>query len=339
MTIFGPDHNGKRINIVYHPSSGLAVDAKVILEALAGSGLSVTLSHVQEWNSYSGRLRRLLLRSTSGILPPRYAINIFLEEVHPEWLAHAHSNVLIPNQEWCRPSTFKILSKLDAVFCKTRHAEAVFSHLLPEKVRFVGFSSIDRRDASIPQDFSRFIHIAGKSRQKGSATLLHVWARRPDWPTLTVICRDAEIGVGIMAPNIVWLNELGDSELRQMQNRSGVHLCPSEAEGFGHYIAEAMSCGALVLTTDAAPMNELVTANRGILVPFAGRKPQMLGFNYYVDEFALEAAIDEIVLLADAQKRELGARAREWFSTTKTRFAENFGRALGEVLNRPPEKQ
>ena len=37
-----------------------------------------------------------------------------------------------------------------------------------------------------------------------------------------------------------------------------VHICPSAREGFGHYINEARSVGAVVLTIDAAPMSEFV---------------------------------------------------------------------------------
>ena len=63
---------------------------------------------------------------------------------------------------------------------------------------------------------------------------------------------------------------LDDAALRTLQNSHRFHLCLSEAEGWGHYIAEALSVGAITLTCDAAPMNELVTAERGLLVA-AGR--------------------------------------------------------------------
>ncbi|WP_153117199.1 glycosyltransferase [Rhodocyclus tenuis] len=323
---------GREINLVYRPYSGLAKDAEVIREALEGSGFSLLDRHAAGY-TYPERLRRCLLRLSGGRVRPRYALNIFLEEVFPEWLPHARANILIPNQEWCRPTTYRQLTAMDAILCKTRYAEEVFSRLLPGKVRFVGFSSSDRHDASVQKDFSRFFHSAGRSKQKGTATLLNVWARRPDWPALTVVAQDEELVLGISAPNIHRLNYLDDTELQKMQNSYGIHLCPSEAEGFGHSIVEAMGCAAMVLTTDAPPMNELVTAERGRLVPFAGRKPQMLGFNYYVDELALEAAIDAIIHLQNVEKVQVGVRARAWFSATKAEFSQSFLAEIEEVLN------
>ncbi|KAJ3126874.1 hypothetical protein HK100_010034 [Physocladia obscura] len=57
------------------------------------------------------------------------------------------------------------------------------------------------------------------------------------------------------------------AELRRLQLASGVHVCPSEQEGFGHYINEARALSALVITTNHPPMNEFIVDNvTGILV-------------------------------------------------------------------------
>src|SRR5690606_34092893 len=100
----------------------------------------------------------------------------------------------------------------------------------------------------------------------------------------------------VSAPNIRHLLErVDDATLRTLQNSNAIHLCPSEAEGFGHCIAEAMSCGAVTLTTDAPPMNELITPERGVLVNYNRTTKQRSGANYYVDPVDLERKIHDIL--------------------------------------------
>jgi glycosyltransferase involved in cell wall biosynthesis len=68
--------------------------------------------------------------------------------------------------------------------------------------------------------------------------------------------------------NFKWINErLSLDEMSSLLQNKGVHVCPSLAEGFGHYLNEARASGALVITTDMPPMNELVRPEAGVLVP------------------------------------------------------------------------
>lgn len=61
-------------------------------------------------------------------------------------------------------------------------------------------------------------------------------------------------------------------------------MCPSLAEGYGHYINQARAAGAVIVTTDAPPMNELIVSNAmGVLIPTKIEKDArngMLGGNY-----------------------------------------------------------
>lgn len=268
------------VNLVYRPVAGLEVNAQMIREALIGRGFVVVDRHAAQY-TLPERARRWFRRRMPAMRPA--ALNCFLEEIFPDWLPHARRNVLVPNQEWCRAGTFDRLSVLDALWCKTHYAASVFAPHYAGPIRYTGFSSPDRHDAGIARDYSRCLHVAGRSQQKGTETLLRVWQRHPDWPVLTVVSQNPELGLGISAPNIVRLGFVADNELRFLQNVCGIHLCPSEAEGFGHYLVEAMGCGAVVLTTDAPPMNELVADGRGVCVAYAGTRPQSLGVNFYVE--------------------------------------------------------
>ncbi|HEY8539343.1 MAG TPA: hypothetical protein VIL28_10795, partial [Steroidobacteraceae bacterium] len=100
------------------------------------------------------------------------------------------------------------------------------------------------------------------------------------------------------------------------------------AEGWGHYIVEAMSVGAVTITTAAPPMNELVSEERGILVAARPAAPQCLSATHHVDEAALEAAIERTFEMSDEECASVGERARSWFLQNKRGFPERLRAAL-----------
>src|SRR5690606_2071978 len=108
----------------------------------------------------------------------------------------------------------------------------------------------------------------GKSPVKGTEAVLEAWRRHPEWPGLVVVqtSRHARAGT-VPAGNIDHrVGRMPNDELRWLQNACRFHLSPSEAEGFGHCLVEGMSVGAVILTTDGEPMNELVRPGRGLLI-------------------------------------------------------------------------
>ena len=94
-------------------------------------------------------------------------------------------------------------------------------------------------------------------------------------------------------------------DLLILMNACQYHLCPSEYEGFGHYINEARSTGALIISTDAAPMNELV--KNGILI-----KPD----RFYKHHSGTMAKIDNIDKIIEATEKVKLLSEKE---STKTR--------------------
>ena len=144
-------------------------------------------------------------------------------------------------------------------------------------------------------------------------------------------CRRPQTRLSSCPPNVRLISDfLADAELKRLQNNCGIHLCPSRAEGWGHNILEAMSVEALILTTDAAPMNEHVTTATGILVPAGRSEPRHLGVCHYVDRGALEAAIERPGH-ASADKARLGMAARQRFLSLGSEFRARAQQLLGPV--------
>ena len=280
---------------------GLTRDAEILRLGLASIGVQAVLFDTRK-RSWMDRLRR---RKVADLV-------VHLERVHPAWLAPASRHILIPNQERFPKRHIRRLQRIDRVLAKTRHAEELFAGLGVDSAH-LGFVSPDRYDPTVPRDWKRFFHLAGGSTLKGTEDILALWGAHPEWPELVLVQKKDN------APQSVPLNVtlhggyLADGELKQLQNGCGVHLCPSRSEGWGHNIVEALSCGAVVVTTDAPPMNEHVTSECGVLVPASHSAPRHLGRNFFVDSQALEAVIERLVAGSPDIVRPVGEKARQRF--------------------------
>jgi glycosyltransferase involved in cell wall biosynthesis len=315
---------------------GLSRDLDLVAAALRASGCEVAVTPALK--SDSRRRRSLLVRTVArarrrGWLAsaPRFDINVMLEHIWPQYLHLAPCNVAIPNPEWFDWRDRDLCWGIDRVWAKTAYTARLFSQLhLPTTP--IGFDSEDRYDPAVPRE-RVFFHLAGKSRMKGTARLLAVWARHPHWPRLIALQDESErIPDPPPAPNVEYrVGFIADAELRRLQNACRFHLCPSEAEGWGHYIVEALGVGAVVITNDAPPMNELVSGARGCLVRCHRKGRQNQADTVQFDVEALEAAVERLMQTADAELDRLGAAARGFFEANHAGFAQRVGAAVQEL--------
>lgn len=300
---------------------GLTRDLAIVAQVLRDAGADVetvgfrgrpSADRLTEATLWARRLRH-------GTLPTQ----LFLERVYARCLPLARRNLLMPNPEWFLPKWQATLPRFDRVLCKTRHGQSVFDALGCATV-YTGFTSEDRFDPAVARE-DAFFHLAGRSSAKGTDVLLATWRRHPEWPRLTVVQHPKVARPGAPAANIDHrIDYLDDATLRRLQNAHRFHLCPSEAEGFGHYIVEAMSVGAVVLATDAAPMNELVTAPRGLLIPVAGQRREGLVAHALVDPAGIESAVHRALALGAGERAAIGARARAFFVANDRDFRQRL---------------
>lgn len=294
--------------------AGLEQDAELISRSLEACGVRTQCVDPRDWRAFL----------FGGV---RADVVVHLERVFPWWNGRGKRRFLIPNQERFPMRHVKRLAAMNGILCKTLHAQEVFG-TMHGSTHLVGFTSPDRSLAEARPDYRKFFHLAGRSTVKGTDVVLALWARHPEWPELTLVQHPDNAPATVPA-NVRLINRrVSDDELRALQNACGVHLCPSLSEGWGHYIVEAMSCRAVTVTTDGAPMNELVRPERGVLVAAARTEPHRLGVNFFVDETALEQAIERLLTLSNEEKRQIGVEARRWFEANDAEFGARLARVL-----------
>ena len=312
-----------RIRIITRENGvGLSRDLRLVADVLADAG------HQVEAFGYGGsqlgnRARELGLWGRRA-LDGRVDVQIFIERVYHRCLPLACRNLLMPNPEWFLPKWRQHLPRFERVLCKTGHAEEIFRAMGCRTV-LTGFTSEDLFDPSVPKEHA-FFHLAGRSTAKGTEAVLAAWRKHPEWPRLTVVQHPKVARPGAThAANIAHrIDYLDAAELRRLQNSHRFHLCPSEAEGFGHYLMEGLGVGAVVMATNAAPMNELVTPDRGLLIEPARCVHRGLVDFHQVEVAGIEAAVQRALALGEEECERLGTAARSFFVENDRRFRQGL---------------
>jgi glycosyltransferase involved in cell wall biosynthesis len=339
-----------RVNIISWDSGGLATDIDVLTRALERAGCSVAFKG-RRYRRARSRPHSLMM--TAGVLlaqrwarmthRPPFDMNIFLESVFPEYLPMARVNCVIVNPEFFRDELLTHVPRLDFMLVKTPGGVDLCRDL-SAPCRNIDFTSPDKRiPGFLRQGPLRCLHLSGQSAVKGSEAVVEAWSRHPEWPQLTVVRRSKRYG-GDDAPPLPPLpnvryetDYLTPERLRELQNECEVHVLPSQAEAYGHVIGEAMACGAIVVTTDAPPMNELVRPGRGMLVRVARSEPMSRSAKNFVDVGDLERQLNAVFAMSREARAGMSREARSWFEAQDQRFETSL-RALLDELPRLPAK-
>ena len=322
----------RSIQIVAPDHSGMAKDVDVIRSALRGA------AHEVSWKQPPALSRAEKLVRKTRLLDRRrhrFRLNILVQVPFKWCLPDAEVNCLIPNQEWFSSEDVPQLRRVQEVWCKTEAAVEVFREL-GCKTRYIGFSGRDLYAPDLDERgdrFERCLHVNGSNAWKGTQVLLDTWLRHPEWPHLTVVSRVPVRRPEALPPNVTLIERyLADEELRALVNSCGISVQPTEMEGYGHSLAEAMSAQAVVLVTDGAPMNERVDRTRGVMIAADRQEPHYMGRRYFVTSAAIERAMDEVIGMDKAQLQVLGAAARRSFAAEADAFAGRLRAAVARVL-------
>ncbi|MBY5961829.1 glycosyltransferase [Marinobacter nauticus] len=343
--------------IVYSNSGrGLQKDAQILESVLRGLGhqcLQVQLPPTPLWRSRlsiyrfkvlkrycPGAITKLVYRSQVALLrilkPGKRAdLVIHLENVRVTQLAVGRHHWLIPNQEWFIESKLPYLNFINRILCKTHHAVSIFSALHPD-TQYLGFTGgeINTQNGSKKKDYRLALHVAGNSQFKGTQSVLSCWQRHPEWPKLILVSQHLE-PTSCSASNIEIKPTLTSNELIALWAQAGFAILPSEVEGYGQTLAESMGNGCITITTDAAPMNELVEEDRGFLAEVERKLTFRLGTRYFVSEQALERSIQTAIDQQPDTLENMSRLAIEWYLTNHEQFLSRLELQLNGLVAPP----
>ncbi len=304
------EHEQLRINLIapFHLGGGMKADQHILTTALEELGHFVQAidCHQPKVDGFNAH------------------INIFIERIEPQWFSSAQLNWFIPNPEWY-PHDLKLLDNIDLILCRTKEVERIF-YAKHKKTYYLGFTSLDCYQEGINKDFSLCLHLAGKSGEKGTPAVIDVWSQDLSLPNLLVIRHN--IASPLHQENLQWISEVQPLDtIRHYQNCCGIHLCPSLTEGFGHYIMEGMSTGAIIITTDAPPMNEFIRDPR-CLIPYKSTSQQSLATTYYINPEQLNSKIKSLSLLPSEELQAMSLKNREAYLEGKKEFHKRLKKLL-----------
>ena len=244
-------------------------------------------------------------------LPVVAMVHDVLPIAHPEWFPpHARTHY--------RAYLQQLLHVADAVVVTT---EAVSDDLLALGWRIRGDVHVVRLGTSYPQqppttapaDPLGLLYVSTIAPYKGHLALLSAFdqlrAAGID-VELTIVGRDGWMSDEIIETirrhpeygrSLVWLQGATDDDILDIARRCRVAIIPSQAEGFGLFLEEALSLGLFVVASDIPPFLERPYPNLTFADPASPALAAAI----------LRARDEPIAPLADGQVRSLSATARE----------------------------
>lgn len=298
---------GLRIALISRDNGvGLSLDVELLTELFSSAGHEVAF---QDWRSDE---------------MPHADIAFHLELISRNLARCADKNIALLNLEWFPSEWMKLLPAFDQIWAKSRYAFQLCRQRGARDVQLTGFLGRDRMDRSVPREL-KCLHVRGKSQMKGTDEVVAAWRRNPGLPPLTIVSKDP-----VHAPDYVTVvTSPSDRELDRLMNEHEIHVCPSIAEGWGHYITEAMSVEAVIITTDASPMNEHIRPEWGYLLGITRTGTHHQAVQTHTDPDMIADAVQRAVALGPLRRREVGQMARGHLLKRNAYFREVALRLVG----------
>jgi hypothetical protein len=320
-----------------------------IVSNFAGKGLEIDFQLLRDYLQEQGHQVTGVQYDTEH--SEAYDLAIYLEVVPLNLIGLAPVRWAFLNPEWVKPEIQKAVERhVDKIFAKTREAQRIFSPLFPGRVHYTGFLARNQYDPTVERK-KKFLHQGGDSSLRGTQELIDAWKwthKEGEFDAalaseLVVVGKSAKNlqNFNALAPAIGFIERLEDDELKRLQNECLFHIYPSKTEGFGHAIHEAFSVGAVVVLTDAPPMNE--ADNAAMYIPTYGKVGKYNLADIYgvsaIQIFKMVRMLERDVSGTQTSIEALSELIREHFLAANELFKALFVSHLEELSPKPATPQ
>jgi hypothetical protein len=265
---------------------------------------------------------------------PEAEINIFIEIMNPALIPYASRNIWIPNTEWTYKSWTPYSRMVDEIWVKTREAHAIFSELA-SNVKFVSWTSIDKI-FNENKDYNKAIVLVGKNIYRNPKPVLQAYLfirkSNPEFyktlPELRIPHNPEHVKFFFppeLADKVTILEELTESEYDRLLSESGLAICTSAAEGFGHAVNEAMSSGCNLILSPIKPFRELTEEKAAFIIPSKTLEhPSCFGDIIDVSVPSIVDRLYDYVNSPTGKKKKVSNKMRELYEIHHASFINNI---------------
>jgi hypothetical protein len=334
-------------------SIGFTNDSRVLKEALLKDTDEIDINII--YSDYQDNVAELMAGKRIA------DINLFINNVNNfKFLKYGKRNWLLCNHEVFlhvdSDVQIKKMMKIDVVFCKTQAGVEWVKRCKEKygfryKIHYINFTTNFTKTWA-QKNSNLAIHTAGQHHWKQTGTVLECWYDHKDLPPIVITCFQSTLDriyeKGWIRPEVykaacedriknvtLHTRPIPYNELVKLKNEAGVHVCVSMIEGFGHIINESRICGAVTITTNAPPMNELIGTDCGILVnyiepPISKRNGTVV---YRVDPEDLYEAMKWYMNASDEQRNFLGYNGYQRFLSDRRDYFRRMKKIQKYILS------
>ena len=317
-----------RVNIIsnHRPNTGLSQDSKIlggILYAMFEEGLQLKyVQYVQPECSEAD-------------------VNVFLEVMNPSLLSCAATNIWIPNHEWTFKTWTPYLEMVDEIWTKTSEAERIFSSLTTKKVRYVGWTSLNKQTPKRKNYYKAIVPL-GKNLHREIDVILSAYKRIKSndrdlyskLPILNIVShKDLEIDEEIKDTIILHKN-LSETDYDNLLTECGLCICLSRVEGFGHAINEAMASGCNLILSKIPAFTENLAGKSASYCEIREtiENTECFGNFVFSSDISLRQLLNDYVETSFEERRENSEFVRQKYEANHIAWVQRIKAIIPEVF-------